>query len=55
MHHLRSPGRVVKNWIFADLKSVKIENRRIELKFAGYASLSVTNSKRTTRGFRDEL
>ena len=41
----------MKNWIFADLKSVKIQNRRIELKFAGYATLSVTNTKRTIRGF----
>ena len=52
---MRSPGRVVKNWIFADLKSVKIQNRRIELKLAGYATLRVTNTKRSTRGFRDEL
>ena len=54
-HHLRSPVRVVKNWIFADLKSVKIQNRRIELKFAGQATLTVTNTKRTIRGFRDDL
>ena len=34
-HHLNSPGRVVKNRIFGDLKSVKIKNRRIEIKFEG--------------------
>ena len=40
-------GRVVKNRIFADLQYVKIENRRIELKFPGKAAFSVTNTKRT--------
>ena len=45
----------MKNWIFADLKSVRIENRRIELKFEGYATLSVSNTKRTPRGFPEVL
>ena len=44
---MRSPERFLKNRIFADVKSVKISNRRIELKFSGYAALSVTNRKRT--------
>ena len=35
----------MKNRIFADLKSAIIQIRRIELKFAGKAALSVTNIK----------
>ena len=45
----------MKNRIFSDLQSVKIQNRRIELKLAGYATLTVTNTKRTTKSFWDEL
>ena len=48
-------GRVVKNRKFAHLKYVKIENRRIAVKFAGEGGLSVSNTKRTISGFRDEL
>ena len=43
-------GRVVKNRKFAHLKYVKIENRRIALKFAGEGALSVSNKK--THHFR---
>ena len=54
-HHLMSPGRVVKNRTFGDLKSVKILNRPIKLKFAGKAAFIVTNTKRTICRLRDEL
>ena len=37
----------MKNQIFEDLKSVKIENRRIALYLASKAALSLTNTKRT--------
>ena len=37
----------MKNLVFGHLKSAKFYNRRFELKFAGEAALSVTNTKRT--------
>ena len=37
----------MKKRLFGDLKSGKIKNRGIELKFAGWAALGVTKTKRT--------
>ena len=45
----------MKNRIFPDLKSAKISPPRIELKFAGKAAFTVTNTKRAILGLRDDL
>ena len=45
----------MKNRIFPDLKSAKIAPRRIELKFAGKAAFTITNTKRAISGLRDDL
>ena len=45
----------MKNLVFGHLKSAKFYIRRFVVKFAGEAAHSVTNTKRTISGLRDEL